>query len=99
MIDWTKSMTQDFEFYKVDPFTWEDLDEIKTIKSCNISRDEDVETLGSATIDTTDILDECYIRVYLIASQNGVTEKVIEKKELSKEFLTFIGYSISVFNF
>lgn len=76
MIDWTKSMTQDFEFYKVDPFTWEDLDEIKTIKSCNISRDEDVETLGSATIDTTDILDECYIRVYLIASQNGVTEKV-----------------------
>ncbi len=76
MIDWTKSMTQTFEFYMVDPLTWKDTILLDQIKSCDITRDEEVQTLGSATIDTTEILDECYVRVYLVAGQNGVTEKV-----------------------
>lgn len=76
MIDWTKSMTQTFEFYMVDPFTWKDTTPLTHIKSCSINRDEEVETLGSATIDTTEVLDECYVRVYLVIGQNGVTEKV-----------------------
>lgn len=76
MIDWTKSMSQTFEFYIVDPLTWKDTTLLKHIKSCSISRDSEVETLGSATIDTTEVLDECYIRVYLVVNQNGVTEKV-----------------------
>ena len=76
MIDWTKSMTQTYEFYMVDPLTWKDTILLDQIKSCNIDRDEESQTLGSATIDSTEILDECYVRVYLIASQNGVTEKV-----------------------
>jgi hypothetical protein len=76
MIDWTKSMTQTFEFYMVDPLTWKDTTLLDQIRSCNIDRDDESQTLGSATIDSTEILDECYIRVYLIASQNGVTEKV-----------------------
>lgn len=75
MIDWTKSMTQTFEFYKVDPLTWKDTILLKHIKTCNISRDETVQTLGSATIDTTETLDECYVRVYLIAVQNGIMTK------------------------
>lgn len=76
MIDWTDSMTQTFEFYKVDPLTWKDTTPLTQIKSCTINRDEESETLGSATIDTTEQLDECYIRVYLVVGQNGVTEKV-----------------------
>lgn len=76
MIDWTKSMTQTFEFYIVDPLTWKDTILLEHIKSCSISRDEETQTLGSATIDTTEILDECYIRVYLVVGQNGKTEKV-----------------------
>lgn len=76
MIDWTKSMTQTFEFYIVDPTTWKDTTLLTQIKSCSINRDEDSQTLGSATIDSTEILDECYIRVYLVASQNGYTEKI-----------------------
>lgn len=76
MIDWTDSMTQTFEFYKVDPLTWKDTTPLTQIKSCTINRDENTETLGSATIDTTEQLDECYIRVYLVVGQNGVTEKV-----------------------
>lgn len=35
----------------------------------------------------------------MVSDDNGVTEKVIEKKELSKEFLTFIGYSIRTTDF
>lgn len=76
MIDWTSSMGQTFEFYVVDPLTWKDTTRLEHITSCSISRDSEVETLGSATIDTTEMLDECYIRVYLVVNQNGVTEKV-----------------------
>lgn len=75
MADWTKSMQQTFEYYVVDPGTWKDVSLIDNVKSCTISRDSDAETLGSATIDVTDSVGECYIRVYLITIQNGVKEK------------------------
>ena len=75
MIDWTKSMEQTFEYYEVDPNTWKDIKPINNIKSCTISRDSKAETLGSASIDIVDMVGECYIRVYLIAIQNGVKGK------------------------
>lgn len=75
MPDWTKPMTQTFEYCVVDEGTWKDKSILRTVKSCTINRDEDTETLGSATIDATDLLGECYIRVYLITIQNGVREK------------------------
>lgn len=75
MIDWTKSMEQTFEYYEVDPNTWKDIKPINNIKSCTISRDSEAETLGSASIDIVDMVGECYIRVYLIAIQNGIKEK------------------------
>lgn len=75
-MDWTSSMQQSFEFYIVDPNTWKDSKRIDTITSCTINRDLDADTLGSATIDCTEIMSECYIRIYLIVIQNGVTERV-----------------------
>ncbi len=75
MPDWTKSMTQTYEYYTVDPGTWKDKSIIRNVKSCTISRDAEVDTLGSATIDVTDLLGEEYIRIYLITIQNGITEK------------------------
>lgn len=75
MVDWLKSMNQTFEYYIVDPGTWKDIEKLETAKSCTITRDAETETLGSATIDVTDSLGEAYIRVYLVTSQNGVTEK------------------------
>lgn len=71
MIDWTASMQQTYEFYKVDPYTWQDVDLLTMIESCNISRDGGSDTLGSASFNTTDVIDECYIRVYLKCIQNG----------------------------
>lgn len=75
MIDWLSSMQQTFEYYTVDPGTWKDVKKLDNVKSCTITRDSDTDTLGSATIDVTAALGECYIRVYLVATQNGVTEK------------------------
>lgn len=75
MADWLSSMQQSFEYYVVDPGTWKDVSLIDNVKSCTISRDSEAETLGSATIDVTESLGECYIRVYLITIQNGVKEK------------------------
>lgn len=75
-LDWTKSMEQTFEFYIVDPGTWSDLKRIDTVTSCSIERDSSNATLGSASFECTENVDECYIRAYLIAIQNGITERV-----------------------
>lgn len=75
MIDWSASMVQTFEYYTVDPNTWCDDKPVRTITSCKISRDESADTLGSASITINELVGESYIRVYLIAIQNGVTYK------------------------
>ena len=75
MADWLSSMQQTFEYYTVDPNTWKDVKRLDNVKSCSITRDSEVETLGSATIDVTESIGENYIRVYLITLQNGVREK------------------------
>jgi hypothetical protein len=76
MIDWTKSMSRTYEYYIVDPDTWRDKQLLRTIKDSTINRDSEVETRGSATIDIAESVGECYIRIYLIATQNGETAKV-----------------------
>ena len=75
MVDWLSSMEQTFEYYIVDPNTWKDDKILTTIKSSTINRDSEVETLGSANIDITESVGECYIRIYLVTIQNGVKEK------------------------
>ena len=75
MPDWSKSMQQTFEYCIVDPGTWKDIKKLDTVKSCSITWDSDTDTLGSATIDATETLSECYIRVYLVTIQNGLRER------------------------
>lgn len=75
MADWLSSMQQMFEYYIVDPYTWTDMKRIDNVKTSTISRDTDASTLGSATIDITESVGECYLRIYLIIIQNGVREK------------------------
>ena len=45
-MDWNASMQQTFEYYKIDPITWRDVELIDDIISCSISRDSNAETLG-----------------------------------------------------
>lgn len=75
MTDWRSSMQQTFEYYEVNPLTWKDVRLLNNVKSCTISWDYEAETLGSATINVTESLGECYIRVYLVTIQNGVKER------------------------
>ena len=75
MPNWSESMQQSFEYYIVDPGTWKDKKQITAVKSCTIKRDSSVETLGSASFDITESIEECYVRVYLITIQNGIKEK------------------------
>lgn len=75
MADWSSSMQQTFEYYIVDPDTWKDKKLIDSVVSCTIERNLETDTLGSATIDMTESIGECYIRAYLIIIQNGVKEK------------------------
>lgn len=75
MVDWLSSMQQTFEYYIVDPGTWKDVKLLDCVLSCTITRDSSASTLGSATIDVTESIGECYLRVYLITIQNGIREK------------------------
>lgn len=75
MPDWSSSMQQTYEYYVVDPGTWKDIKRLDKVKNSSITRDAEAETLGSATLDTDDMLDECYVRTYLKTVQNGVTER------------------------
>lgn len=75
MVNWLASMQQTYEYYIVDPATWKDIKLIGNVKSSTIERDAEVETLGSATIDITESIGECYIRIYLVTIQNGVRER------------------------
>ena len=75
MADWSASMQQTFEYYVVDPGTWKDIQKLDNVTGCTIQRDSEVSTLGSATIDITESVGECYIRVYLVTIQNGLKER------------------------
>lgn len=75
MPNWAESMQQTFEYYVVDPRTWKETKMLDNVKSCKISRDSNADTLGSATIDVTNSVGECYIRAYLITIQNGIRER------------------------
>lgn len=75
MPDWTKSMQRTYEYYTVDPGSWTDVKRIDTVTKSKIERDSSAETLGSASIDATESLGECYVRIYLITIQNGIREK------------------------
>lgn len=75
MPNWLTSMTRTYEYYVVDPNSWRDMRQIQDVKSCSIERDSEADTLGSSSIDTAEMLGECYVRAYLITIQNGVKER------------------------
>ena len=75
MTDWLSSMQQTFEYYIVDPGTWQNVRKLDKVKASTINRDSSVETLGSASLDIDETLGECYVRIYMVTIQNGVTQK------------------------
>lgn len=76
MIDWSRQMSQDFEYWKVNPNTWADSEKLDCINSCSLTYDSSAETVGTASFNSYKSLPECYVRTYLIASQNGIEYRV-----------------------
>lgn len=76
MTDWTKPALLSYEYYTVDPLTWRDRSRLLDVTSASLKRDTTSPTRGSATFEVTDDLGECYVRVYLVAVQNGARERV-----------------------
>lgn len=74
-MDWTRGMSQEFEYMVVDPGTWREKGRLDLIESCTVERDLEADTLGSASIDVTGDPGEVYVRVYLVATQDGATER------------------------
>lgn len=75
MPNWLDSMLRTYEYFVVDPNSWRDMRQLQNVKSCSIERDSEADTLGSASIDTAEMLGECYVRAYLITIQNGIRER------------------------
>lgn len=75
MANWHASMQQTFEFYEVDPDSWADVRKLTHFRTGTLVRDSSQETLGNANFDIDEIIDEMYVRVYLVVVQNGFTEK------------------------
>lgn len=75
MADWAKTAQRTYEYYTVDPGTWQDVEKLDTVTSSSISWDASAETLGSASFAITESVGEAYVRIYMITVQNGVREK------------------------
>lgn len=75
MPDWTRSMKQTYSFYIVDPGTWKDKERADLIESYSITRDNESDTLGSATMQSDNDYSDKYIRAYLETEQDGIKEK------------------------
>ncbi len=73
MIDWKRSMQQTYEYFEVDPNTWGDRRKIDTIISSSVSFDLNSDTLATANVELTENVGEMYIRIYLVATQDGDT--------------------------
>lgn len=71
-LDWSRSMSQTYDFYLVDTDTWMDLQRIDCVTKCTIDWDYSSNTVGSAKVTCTENFGEWYIRAYLIAKQDGV---------------------------
>lgn len=76
MIDWTKSMSQTYEFYIVNPYTGMDKQKLYNVTGASVTRDLQSDTQVSGSIEYDGELGEVYVRVYLVAEQGDEHEKV-----------------------
>lgn len=74
-IDWGRSMQQTYEYYIVNPETWQNQERIDYIISTSITHDSTSRLCGSSNMNTTEALEENYIRTYLVCNQDGHIHK------------------------
>lgn len=74
-MNWAKGYTAKYIARLVDRASFNDMEEIPII-SGSISRDITSNLLESATIETHERIDEQWVRIYMIATQNGGSERI-----------------------
>lgn len=74
-MNWAAGFSATYRAYRVNPDTWEDETEIPVV-SGSITRDMDDDLIDSASIVLRKAVGEIWIRIYLIAEQNGGTERI-----------------------
>lgn len=73
-MNWAKGFGASYHAYAVNRDTWEDGEEIP-LTGGTVSRDASTELVESATLDLTRSIGEIWIRVYLVAVQNGTSTR------------------------
>ena len=74
-MDWSKGYTAKYIARLIDRTSFNDMEEIPIV-SGSISRDITSNLLESATIETHERIDEQWMRIYMIATQNGGSERI-----------------------
>ena len=74
-MNWKKGYSASFLAMRVNPKTWQDLEEIKILDG-SISRDDSSDLLESASVTMTEAVGEIWVRIYLVARQNGEAARV-----------------------
>lgn len=74
-MNWKKGYSASFLAMRVNPKTWQDLEEIKILDG-SISRDDSSDLLESASVTMTEAIGEIWVRIYLVARQNGEAARV-----------------------
>lgn len=69
-MDWSKGFSAEYELVTVDRDSWEDNTRLEFM-SGSIDRVADSELMESATITVTENIGEAWLRIYLVAHQNG----------------------------
>lgn len=69
-MDWASGITATYKAFTVDSVTWEDIDEVP-LMSGTVTRDMSDDLLTSASVDVREPVGETWLRIYLIAEQNG----------------------------
>lgn len=75
-MDWSRGFTSKFIAVRVDPNTWNDTSDVYPILSGSVSRSADDSLIQSAQISTSVDFGEAWIRIYLIAEQDGEKARV-----------------------
>lgn len=75
--DWTRSYGVGFEYWVLDKSTFREERELSRVEECEITRDLSDATVESASMTVGELLgEEEYVRCYLLATQDGRTERV-----------------------
>lgn len=69
--DWSGQMARSYEFYEVDPASWQDVRRLSDVKSASLTFDRGKDTFGNAEFTVTGGSGERYIRAYMVAEQGG----------------------------